>query len=78
MLMRETILTVLASTLIASAFAYFGWLGLTVVNLEKNGAITTEKVVANHKMIKPMWEDFLRTKRMASHDKSGKDWAKAR
>ena len=37
-----------------------GWSVSTLVEVDKRTAIMAEKVSENHKMIKPLWEDFIR------------------
>ena len=56
---------------IVSVFAsvcimFFAWVGLSIVEVKTELAVThekventEEKVLANYEMIKPMWQDFL-------------------
>jgi len=37
-----------------------GWSIQTLIEVDKRTAIMAEKVSENHKMIKPLWEDFIR------------------
>ena len=37
-----------------------GWSISTLIEVDKRTAIMAEKVSENHKMIKPLWEDFIR------------------
>ena len=37
-----------------------GWSVSTLIEVDKRTAIMAEKVSENHKMIKPLWEDFIR------------------
>ena len=39
-----------------------GWSVSTLIEVDKRTAIMAEKVSENHKMIKPLWEDFIRRK----------------
>ena len=39
-----------------------GWSISTLIEVDKRTAIMSEKVSENHKMIKPLWEDFIRRK----------------
>ena len=39
-----------------------GWSVSTLIEDDKRTAIMAEKVSENHKMIKPLWEDFIRRK----------------
>ena len=39
-----------------------GWSISTLIEVDKRTAIMAEKVSENHKMIKPLWEDFIRRK----------------
>ena len=40
--------------------AGIGWFVNTLIEVDKRTAIMAEKVSENHKMIKPLWEDFIR------------------
>ena len=37
-----------------------GWSVSTLIEVDKRTAIMAGKVSENHKMIKPLWEDFIR------------------
>ena len=37
-----------------------GWTMQTLIEVDKRTTIMAEKVSENHKMIKPLWEDFIR------------------
>lgn len=57
----------------AAILGFLGWLGMNVVDLKTELAVTHEKVsnteervTANYKMIKPMWEEFLMEKKVAN------------
>ena len=39
-----------------------GWSISTLIEVDKRTAIMAQKVSENHKMIKPLWEDFIRRK----------------
>ena len=39
-----------------------GWSVSTLIEVDKRTAIMAEKVSEIHKMIKPLWEDFIRRK----------------
>jgi len=38
------------------------WIVTTLIEVDKRTALTEMKVSENHKMIKPLWENFLRSK----------------
>jgi|TARA_R100001480_G_scaffold125594_1_gene123720 hypothetical protein len=40
-----------------------GWSISTLIEVDKRTAIMAEKVSENHKMITPLWEDFIRRKK---------------
>jgi len=57
----------------AGILAFLGWLGMNVVDLKTELAVTHEKVsnteervTANYEMIKPMWQEFLMEKNVAN------------
>jgi|TARA_R100000482_G_C5012847_1_gene96393 hypothetical protein len=36
-----------------------GWIVTTLIEVDKRTAITELKVSENHRMLKPLWEDFI-------------------
>jgi len=38
------------------------WIVTTLIEVDKRTALTEMKVSENHKMIKPLWENFVRSK----------------
>jgi len=40
-----------------------GWSISTLIEVDKRTAIMAEKVSENHRMITPLWEDFIRRKK---------------
>jgi len=53
----------------AAILGFLGWLGMNVVDVKTELAVTHEKVsnteervTANYEMIKPMWQQFLMEK----------------
>ena len=56
---------------VASFFAsicvmFFAWVGLSIIDMKTELAVTHEKVAANYAMIKPMWEEFISEKTVAN------------
>ena len=52
---------------------FFSWVGLSIVEVKTELAVTHEKVsnteervTANYEMIKPMWQEFLMEKNIAN------------
>ena len=41
--------------------ALLSWIAVTVVDLKTDTAVISAKVAANHQMLTPLWQDFLRT-----------------
>ena len=39
-----------------------GWIVTTLIEVDKRTAITELKVSENHRMLKPLWEEFIRSK----------------
>ena len=63
----------LSGLMSAAILGFLGWLGMNVVDLKTELAVTHEKVsnteervTANYEMIKPMWEEFLMEKKVAN------------
>tara|TARA_E500000178_G_C17016483_1_gene753237 strand:- start:816 stop:1052 length:237 start_codon:yes stop_codon:yes gene_type:complete len=57
----------------AAILGFLGWLGMNVVELKTELAVTHEKVsnteervTANYEMIKPMWQEFIMEKNVAN------------
>ena len=44
-----------------AALAFLSWIAVTVVDLKTDTAVISAKVAANHQMLTPLWQDFLRT-----------------
>ena len=38
------------------------WIVTTLIEVDKRTALTEMKVSENHRMLKPLWEDFIRRK----------------
>ena len=48
------------NTLLATAtLAFLGWLGINMVEVKSELAVTHEKVTNVEEMVKPLWEQFL-------------------
>jgi len=56
-------LTHIAALFSTAALGFLAWIAVTVVDLKTDTAVISTKVEANHKMLTPLWEDFLRTHR---------------
>ncbi len=56
-------LTHIAALFSTAALGFLAWIAVTVVELKTDTAVISAKVEANHKMLTPLWEDFLRTHR---------------
>tara|TARA_R110000851_G_scaffold104302_6_gene221966 strand:+ start:1345 stop:1551 length:207 start_codon:yes stop_codon:yes gene_type:complete len=44
-----------------ASLAFLSWIAVTVVDLKTDTAVISAKVAANHQMLTPLWQDFLRT-----------------
>jgi len=63
------------NTLLGTAIlAFLGWLGINMVDVKTELAVTHEKVANVEEMVKPLWEDYLLEK---SGDKYASLHAKA-
>jgi len=49
-----------------AALGLLGWGSLQLYQMNANMTLVTYKVEENYKMIKPMWQEFLRQNRVAN------------
>ena len=47
-----------SSVFLTALLGLLGWIGTSIVDLKTDTAVIAFKVDANHKMLKPMWEEF--------------------
>ncbi len=62
-------LTHLIVVFCTASLAFLSWIAITVVDLKTDTAVISAKVAANHQMLTPLWQDFLRT-----HNKDNLAW----
>lgn len=61
MLDEKTVAKTLIVGLGGVALSLVVWILTTLIEVDKRTAVIAAQVEANHNMIKPMWEDYLRT-----------------
>ncbi len=54
-------LTHIVALFSTAALGFLAWIAVTVVDLKTDTAVISTKVEANHKMLTPLWQDFIRT-----------------
>ena len=59
---------IFSSVIVVFITGVMSWMSYTLISLDKTSEITSFKVSENHRMIKPLWEDFIR--RRVSNDYS--------
>jgi len=59
---------IVSGVIIVFVTGVMSWMCLTLISLDKTSAVTSFKVSENNKMIKTLWEDFI--KRKTSNDYS--------
>jgi|TARA_R110000803_G_C11950005_1_gene317582 hypothetical protein len=59
---------IVSGIIIVFVTGVMSWMCLTLISLDKTSAVTSFKVSENNKMIKTLWEDFI--KRKTSNDYS--------
>jgi len=59
---------IFSSVIVVFITGVMSWMCYTLISLDKTSEITSFKVSENHRMIKPLWEDFIR--RRVSNDYS--------
>ena len=47
---------------VTTGLAVLGWMALTLIELDKKTEVISSKVDANHKMLTPLWEEFIRAR----------------
>ena len=52
----------LINSCITVALAILGWITLTLIEVDKKTETIAVKVEANHDMLTPLWEEFIRSK----------------
>ena len=52
----------LINSCITVALAILGWMTLTLIAVDKKTAEIAVKVEANHDMLTPLWEEFIRSR----------------
>tara|TARA_R100000988_G_scaffold37627_1_gene18831 strand:+ start:287 stop:538 length:252 start_codon:yes stop_codon:yes gene_type:complete len=62
-----TLRNIVTGVTITLTTTFFIWTGSTLVEVDKRTAITEVKVRENNKMIKPLWEDFIRRSKPNGH-----------
>jgi len=63
--MGKTLTLTLIPAVAAVFFSFLAWVSLTLIEVDKRTATTVVKVEQNYDMIKPMWEAFVHSRKIA-------------
>ena len=53
---------IFSSVIVVFITGVMSWMCFTLISLDKTSELTSFKVSENHRMITPLWEDFIRRK----------------
>ena len=45
---------------VCGAFGILSWMGYTLIEVDKRTEVMAVKISANHEMLKPLWEEFVK------------------
>lgn len=51
------------NVLLTGVLGFLAWIALSVVDLKTDTAVIAVKVAENHKMLTPLWQDYLQRNR---------------
>lgn len=51
------------NVLLTGVLGFLAWIALSVVDLKTETAVISVKVAENHKMLTPLWQDYLQRNR---------------
>jgi len=51
------------NVLVTAVLGFVAWIALSIVDLKTETAVISVKVDENHKMLTPLWQDYLRRQR---------------
>jgi len=63
--MGKTLTLTFIPAVAAVFFSFLAWVSLTLIEVDKRTATTVVKVEQNYDMIKPMWEAFIQSRKIA-------------
>ena len=66
--MEKTIISVIAAGVVTGLLGFFGWQALTLIDVDKRTERTALKVDQNYHMIKPLWEQFIESRKIVRVD----------
>ena len=76
--MDKAVLSVLLAAVLTALLSLLGWQASTLIDVDKRTERTALKVDENYRMIKPMWEQFIRSRNVVSVDGKSSDRTQTR
>ena len=76
--MDKTIIGILLAGAVTAFLSLFGWQASTLIDVDKRTERTALKVDENYRMIKPMWEQFIKSRKVVSVDGESSDRTQTR
>ena len=71
--MDKAVLSVLLAAVLTALLSLLGWQASTLIDVDKRTERTALKVDENYRMIKPMWEQFIRSRNVVNVDGKSSD-----
>jgi len=62
------------STATVVGVGFLSWMALTLISVDKRTAVMSVKVSQNHDMLKPLWENFIKTRADTVNLEKEKKW----
>jgi hypothetical protein len=66
--MEKTIIGVIAAGVVTALLGFFAWQSITLIDVDKRTERTALKVDQNYHMIKPLWEQFIQSRKVVRVD----------
>ncbi len=76
--MDKAVLSVLLAAVLTALLSLLGWQASTLIDVDKRTERTALKVDENYRMIKPMWEQFIRSRNVVNVDGKSSDRTQTR
>jgi len=76
--MDTAVLSVLLAAVLTALLSLLGWQASTLIDVDKRTERTALKVDENYRMIKPMWEQFIRSRNVVNVDGKSSDRTQTR
>lgn len=76
--MDKTVVGILLAGAVTALLTLLGWQASTLIDVDKRTERTALKVDENYRMIKPMWEQFIQSRKIVRTHGESSDRAETR